>query len=460
MSDSAGESRNSFLFDGRRVTIPDLVDAGLVLAGDKLTFSQRNGDTHWGTITSDGELQIEGGRTFTSPSPAAMRAADMGPVDGWHIWRLDRTNDTLHELRLQLLRAEGEVSDAAPEDRFGSRQPVSRHGYLEDARDRAAAADPVTLTVRELLSWYRARGRGRLVKDKISADLDNYGLRSIPDFRKVALDSTIQLSLVRVEEPEPRLLESPAVVAPEVEELDVGLTLGNIESALGGVVSVAPGDTLEKAVTLMRVHDFSQLPVLSGERNVRGAVTWRSIGKAKVADGAAELEDAIEPASDLPYTTELIDVLDLLVAHDFVLVRDDQNRIAGIVTTADVAALYGQMATPFFLIGELDQLLRAVISTVIPLVRVQALCDPDETGRISDFDDMTFGDYLRVLQNPAEWGRLDWHLDRAIFTTVLDEIRELRNAVAHFNPDPIELAEVAKLRHMLILVRELRAHVG
>jgi hypothetical protein len=30
----------------------------------------------------------------------------------------------------------------------------------------------------------------------------------------------------------------------------------------------------------MLLHDYSQLPVLSGDRTVKGMVSWRSIGKA------------------------------------------------------------------------------------------------------------------------------------------------------------------------------------
>lgn len=38
-------------------------------------------------------------------------------------------------------------------------------------------------------------------------------------------------------------------------------------------MSVTPQDTFEQAITAMLLNDFSQLPVLTGKRTVRGAVT-------------------------------------------------------------------------------------------------------------------------------------------------------------------------------------------
>jgi hypothetical protein len=52
------------------------------------------------------------------------------------------------------------------------------------------------------------------------------------------------------------------------------------------------------------------------------------------------------------------------------------------VTTADVVHAYGELATPFFLLGELDQMLRHVISRTFTLEEVTSLCDTDGTRSI------------------------------------------------------------------------------
>ncbi len=39
-------------------------------------------------------------------------------------------------------------------------------------------------------------------------------------------------------------------------------------------ISVKPQDTLKKAITIMQFHNYSQLPVMNGESDVKGVITW------------------------------------------------------------------------------------------------------------------------------------------------------------------------------------------
>lgn len=91
-----------------------------------------------------------------------------------------------------------------------------------------------------------------------------------------------------------------------------------------------------------------------GSRNLKGAVTWKSIAKARNADPAAKLSAAIIKAEAAPYTADLIEMLPVIQGHEFVFVRGPDNTVTGIVTLADVVEAYGQMATPFFIIGRID----------------------------------------------------------------------------------------------------------
>lgn len=335
--------------------------------------------------------------------------------------------------------------------------PPSRHEFLKEARRRADADDPIVESVRDLLHRWGGRARGSRIMESMVADLENHGLITEPDFRRVTLDSRVAVvSPVRSSERD----EVPAAVTPVADpepagsdDRDVGLTLGNLPSALGGVVSVTPQSTLAQAVTLMLVHDFSQIPVLSGTREVRGAVTWKSIAQAWHVDPAAGLADAIVAASPMAYDTELVEVLPLLATRDFVIVHDHTRAIAGIVTTTDVVNLYGELSTPFFLVGELDQELRALVASTFTIDRVRTVCDPHGARNLTSHDELTMGDYERTLQNPDCWATLGWPLDRAVFTDRLAELRAIRNDITHFNPDPVPPGAVPMLRNMLGLIR-------
>jgi hypothetical protein len=138
---------------------------------------------------------------------------------------------------------------------------------------------------------------------------------------------------------------------------------------------------------------------------------------------------------------------------DFVFVRDVKNVIAGIVTPADVVHAYGELATPFFLIGELDQLLWQVISRTFKFEEVMSLCAPSARPPES-FDDLAFGDYQRVLENTVSWAKLRWPLDRRTFVRRLDELRQLRNDIMHFNNPDLPVDAVDKLRNFIRLLHK------
>src|SRR5947207_1706486 len=57
-------------------------------------------------------------------------------------------------------------------------------------------------------------------------------------------------------------------------------TLERLAAATNRPVTVQPNTPIDEAIALMLLHDYSQLPVISGDRTVKGMVSWRSIGKA------------------------------------------------------------------------------------------------------------------------------------------------------------------------------------
>jgi len=61
--------------------------------------------------------------------------------------------------------------------------------------------------------------------------------------------------------------------------------------------------------------------------------------------------------------------------------------VTGIVTTADVVHAYGELATPFFLVGELDQLLRRIVSDSFTMDEVSASCVEDGARDLQSYDD-------------------------------------------------------------------------
>jgi CBS domain-containing protein len=448
-----------YLIGGRRVMVSDLLEAGLLEAGAKLRFKRnRIGAIYDATVTDKGRIRLEpDGEEFRSPSRAAMVAAGMRAVDGWRAWWVVDQDRLLDSVRQELLdRAISRVAHQQTEDKV--RQRI--HERLRQARSRAEEHAPEQITVRELLAFWGAKERGDQVS-QIEADLANHGLVTSPSFRAVTLDTLVSLTTP----PDEAEAEATATVGPPDaddlpvaeddegdDDLNVRLTVGNL-SPLKGVESVGPSSTLHEAITKMVLNDYSQLAVLNGPRNLRGALTWRSIAQAMHQRPDATVADAISTHVEVvTYDRDLFEVLPTLQQHEFVFVMDVSNAVMGIVTTADVAQRYGEMATPFFQLGELDQTLRWILKGALDISTVQPLC----SRKIESFDDLSFGDYQRILENKDIWKRLGWPLDRQTFISRLDKIRGIRNKVMHFHPDPIPEDATKKLRNFNGLLHQYR----
>ena len=144
-----------------------------------------------------------------------------------------------------------------------------------------------TATVRDLLSWYSASRRGYWINLGIRRALTEAGLKTDPDFESAYIDANIKFVLadtsgtgVPTHGP---ALAPPVPPAPTQEPIGGTLTasygdptsrISKLASANRRPLSVAPDEPIARATTLMLTNDFSQLPVMSGEREVKGVISW------------------------------------------------------------------------------------------------------------------------------------------------------------------------------------------
>ena len=76
---------------GRRITVRDLLEAGLLEVREPLEFPRpRLGVTHEATVMADGSIKTTDGQVWPSPSRVAISAAGVESYDGWHAWRVRR----------------------------------------------------------------------------------------------------------------------------------------------------------------------------------------------------------------------------------------------------------------------------------------------------------------------------------------------------------------------------------
>ena len=334
--------------------------------------------------------------------------------------------------------------------------------FDEVKNDVGEGKEPTT-TVRELLRWFGARRRRTGIVKKIQSELDGAGIVTSPDFTKVWIDAEIAFKKA----PAP-----VAVVAPAQEDQgaadaiyaakDTNFLISMLKAANCGVISVKPQDTVEKAITLMLAHDFSQLAVMSNDRTINGAISWKTIGKRlSHENNIVEVKDAMEAAVALDDSEGLFKATKLIIDHEFVFVRSSvDKKVTGIVTATDLSEQFQFLSEPFLLIGQIENQIRNLMNGKYTVEVLQSVCsdtDPERKARIQSVADLTFGEYLRIIQSPENWEKLGLRVDRVVFCAEMDKVREIRNDVMHFDPDGIDEEQYDQLRRFSRLMDELEA---
>jgi CBS domain-containing protein len=301
-----------------------------------------------------------------------------------------------------------------------------------------AAAESAQLNVRELLAIWGYKARTYESVARIQRDLSAAGLRCDPDLSAGGGDSVVRVgapvSTAETEADAPTGGEEiPEQQDERLQLPPVALLVRHIASAIGGIVSVRPDETLEKAQALMSAHDYSQLAVMSGTRDLDGAVSWRSIARAGLSKSQITLADATVSLPKVVHANDdLLGQIEAIYRNDFVFVRDEDQRISGIITAADLTVKFRNLTEPFFQLGEIEGRLRRCIDRVFGAEELRAA-----TGdkKLDSAENMTFWQYKQLLDDDTRWKRMGWHVDRETFIDYLEAARKVRNRVMHFGEE-------------------------
>ncbi|MFF6912181.1 CBS domain-containing protein [Streptomyces sp. NPDC012466] len=326
------------------------------------------------------------------------------------------------------------------------------------------------LALSELLALYEVRVRQTGIIREMNESLAAAGLTTLPDFSTcptLARVRLVPLAATTTVVPE----EDPAVPADPLPPgaLPQRLLLGELPSAVVGLKCVPPGAELSQATYLMRYEGYNQIPVVSNMTELHGVVTWKSIALMYENGWDTTLENAMQQES-LPVFDSREDVfscLPMLVDHGYVLVRGQDGRISGIVTYQEIVRRFQNTARPFFLLGEIESLLRRWLGARLDseaVIAVQATNRKPEqrTGKV---EDLMFGDYVLLLDGTqrrtalAQRADANWvalgrpALDRGQFVHHLQRVQAIRNRIAHFDDDPLPPED---MRDLTSFARQLR----
>jgi CBS domain-containing protein len=180
------------------------------------------------------------------------------------------------------------------------------------------------VTAREFLSWFGAQRRGYIVVWRIRNALKDAGLITVPDFEAAYIDSEISFELYDYKKAERAAKTKDSSTSTDASALesaeasvnrDPTYRVSKLAAANLGVVSVKPDSTIEQVVTLMLERDFSQVPVMTTERDVKGIVSWGSIGaRLALTNKKPAARDYMEKAHEVRHSDSMFDVIQTVVA--------------------------------------------------------------------------------------------------------------------------------------------------
>jgi predicted transcriptional regulator len=331
---------------------------------------------------------------------------------------------------------------------------------LEAAKALKGGLRPEKVTVRTFLEWFGAQRRGFYVVQQVRGALEKLQLRTEPDFESAFIDSLIDLAPANAPYEHNRVTSVTSNVAAPVGAVksDPTYRIGRLASANRPPLSVKPDATLREATTKMLAHDYSQLPVMQSDRDVKGIVSWRSIGtRSSLGRDSTVVRDFMEPHQEVDSNASLFSAIDLIVRNEYVLVRADDRKISGIVTTNDLSLQFHQLAEPFLLIGEIENHIRRLLDGKLSSKDLEGARDPSDDKRsVQRASDLTFGEYLRLIEMPEKWTRLALPIDRAVFVAQLERLRQIRNNVMHFDPDGPAPSDLESLRNFARFMQGLQ----
>ncbi|MFI6346418.1 CBS domain-containing protein [Streptomyces sp. NPDC050560] len=242
--------------------------------------------------------------------------------------------------------------------------------------------------------------------------------------------------------------------------------VGDIPCATAGLSSVEPNQALHQATYVMQSKNYSQIPVIVGDRDLRGVLTWSSIAIVYASGQTPTLAKCMtkEPFPVVETHSSLFAHLPMLTEHGYLLVRRNDGSFCGIITATDITNRFHETALPFFLVGEIEYWLRRWLGGRLGPDAIRAV--QQKNKQTGDIADLMFGGYVQLLNvnspNPqvcanarANWSTIGWHTNHAHFVQDLIHVKDIRNRIAHFDSDPLPEDSLGRLREFSVLVKSL-----
>ena len=300
----------------------------------------------------------------------------------------------------------------------------------------------VVVPAKQLLWYFYCERRSKYNNIIIKNYLKKHKIEVIPDFASTYLWANVEIKQAE----KIGLNKKNTQVEIDYDPIN---RIKLLPSANKSPIAINRDAKLSEATTLMMLHDYSQLPVMSDSRKVDGIITWKTIGQCLTQNisGESVRDYMSKDVEILDYEAPLFEAIKKIISKEVVLVKNDKMEISGIITTTDISEQFLMLTEPFLILEEIENHIRKILDGKFTLKEIRSFVNTTENSKeIHLISDLTFGEYIRLMENAENWIRLNILIDRKTFIARLNEVRRIRNDVMHFHPDGISDNDKVTLR--------------
>ena len=196
------------------------------------------------------------------------------------------------------------------------------------------------------------------------------------------------------------------------------------------LISCYPDEEITSVKTKMLVNNFSQIPIVDNNSIILGCISWKSIGKTEaLGNSSKNAKDYSESPMIIKDSDNFLNHIKTIAENEYVLVTDSKKKFKGILTTYDMTIYFYDFINPYLRIGIIEDCIRKIIKEAgIELKK--------------EVDQLTFYEYQKELDKEENWKNLKIsQLNKDVFISKIDQIRSLRNRIAHYKPNRINNSE-------------------
>ena len=200
----------------------------------------------------------------------------------------------------------------------------------------------------------------------------------------------------------------------------------------------------------MEEGNFSQLPVVTDAGDVQGVISWKSIGRCLSSGRACGVvSDCMDSdVKRIRIDDPLLDSVEVVATHDYVLVMGKSGELSGIITASDFTDQFNKLADPFLRIEEIEMLLRRLTEGRFTKGELREAVPDDQKPHVTSVHHLGLGDFCNLLYDEHCWRKLGLKVDRRKFVGCVRSVSNIRNKVMHFNPKGLSPGDTEKLREM------------